>query len=164
MIIRQVEITDLDVISQIEIDNFGETIATSKEAIRERIQLIADSFLIAEIDGNFAGYIEGPVIDKMDLSDDLFKSVPSNPSTGGIQAITSLSIAKNYQKQGIGTLLLASFKEIVVKYQRDGILLTCKEELISYYEMNDFKIKGISQSQLGGEKWHIMFWENPQKT
>ncbi|MGT2771661.1 GNAT family N-acetyltransferase [Streptococcus marimammalium] len=160
MFIRKVEITDLDAISQIEMDNFGEGIATSKEAIRERIQLIADSFLIAEIDGQLAGYIEGPVIDSMDLSDDLFQAVSSNPISGGIQAITSLSIVKNYQKQGIGTLLLASFKDIVVKNQRDGILLTCKEELIPYYEMNGFRIEGISQSQLGGEKWHKMFWEN----
>ncbi|MBJ8326098.1 GNAT family N-acetyltransferase [Streptococcus pacificus] len=164
MFIRKVEMTDLDAIFQIEVDNFGEAIAASKEVIRERVQLIPDSFLIAEMAGKLVGYIEGPVIDKMDLSDDLFQAVSSNPNSGGIQAITSLSIAKDYQKQGIGTLLLASFKDIVVKNQREGILLTCKEEVIPYYEMNDFKFKGISQSQLGGEIWHKMFWENPQKT
>lgn len=39
---------------------------------------------------------------------------------------------------------------------RKGCVLTCKEELIGYYEKFGFKNRGISPSALAGEVWYDM--------
>ena len=42
--------------------NFSPEEAATPEALAERLETICDTFLIAEIDGTVACYIEGPVI------------------------------------------------------------------------------------------------------
>lgn len=162
MEIRHVQITDWERISQIETSNFSPEEAAKPEVIRKRIETIADTFLVATFDEQIAGYIEGPVITERYISDDLFHDVSPNPTEKGFIAITSLSIAKEYQGQAIGTTLLAALKDLAVAQNRQGITLTCHDYLISYYEMNGFSDEGESLSQHGGAKWFNLVWENPE--
>ena len=62
MIIRHARTNDWTDVVRIEQDNFSPEEAATPEAIAERLETICDTFLIAEIDGTVAGYIEGPVI------------------------------------------------------------------------------------------------------
>ena len=55
--------------------NFSPEEAATPEALAERLETICDTFLIAEIDGTVADYIEGPVISERYLTDDLFYKV-----------------------------------------------------------------------------------------
>ncbi|HEP1536920.1 TPA: GNAT family N-acetyltransferase [Streptococcus pyogenes] len=159
MLIRQVQGCDLEVIATIESDNFSPQEATTRAVLEERIRLIPDTFLVALIDQEIVGYIEGPVVTTPILEDSLFHGVTKNPKTGGYIAITSLSIAKHFQQQGVGTALLAALKDLVVAQQRTGLILTCHDYLISYYEMNGFINQGISESQHGGTLWYQMIWK-----
>ena len=95
---------------------------------------LCDTFLIAEIDGVVAGYIEGPVIAERYLTDDLFHKVAPNASQGGFIAVTSLSISKDFKGQGIGTALIAALKDLAIAQKRQGIILTFHDYLIAYYE------------------------------
>ena len=70
----------------------------------------------------------------------------------------SLSVSKDYKKQGIGTALLAALKDVAVARQAKGITLTCHEELIGYYEMNGFCDEGQSLSTHGQATWYNMLW------
>ena len=47
-------------------------------------------------------------------------------------------------------------KEAAAEESRQGISLTCVENLIPYYERYGFVSKGISDSQLAGETWYNM--------
>ncbi|VHF95930.1 acetyltransferase family protein [Streptococcus pyogenes] len=132
MLIRQVQGSDLEVIATIESDNFSPQEATTRAVLEERIRLIPDTFLVALIDQEIVGYIEGPVVTTPIFEDSLFHGVTKNPKTGGYIAITSLSIAKHFQQQGVGTALLAALKDLVVAQQRTGLILTCHDYLISY--------------------------------
>lgn len=158
LVIRQATISDLAEVAEIEAGNFSPEEAASREILGERIVKIPETFLIAEIGGVVAGYIEGPVIEAPYITDNLFYEVSSNPSQGGYQAVTSLSVAPSFKGQGIGTALLAALKDLVVAQNRLGITLTCHEELISYYEMNGFANEGLSESTLGGAVWYNMIW------
>ena len=122
----------------------------------------AATFLIAEIDGTVAGYIEGPVIAERYLTDDLFHKVAPNVSQGGYIAVTSLSISKDFKGQGVGTSLIAAFKDLAIAQKRQGISLTCHDYLITYYEMNVFIDEGESKSNHGDSIWYNMVWENPE--
>ncbi|AXJ12362.1 GNAT family N-acetyltransferase [Streptococcus pluranimalium] len=161
MEIRHVALADWAIISDIESQNFSIEEAATPEAMKERIERISDTFLVAVIDGNIAGYIEGPVVSQRYLTDDLFHKVEQNPKEGGFIAVTSLSISKNYQGQGVGTALIAALKDLAVAQKRQGINLTCHDYLISYYEMNGFIDEGQSESAHGGSIWYNMVWENP---
>ena len=159
MKIRQVTPADLEVAYHIEITNFSPAEAASYDAIKSRIAKIPDTFLVAEIDGQVAGYIEGPVIPARHLTDDLFQTVVENPETGGYIAVTSLSVADDFQGQAVGTKLIAALKALAHEQKREGITLTCHDYLIPYYEKNGFKNDGQSQSAHGGAIWYDMVWE-----
>ena len=78
----------------------------------------------------------------------------------GFISITSLSIAKEAQGLGVGTLLLEAMKEIAIKEDRQGINLTCHDYLIPYYEKQGFTNEDLSESQYAGEVWYNLVWEN----
>lgn len=161
MIIRNVRLEDLEAIVAIERENFSAQEAASQEDMKERILTIPDTFLVAELDGEICGYIEGPVIGQRYLTDDLFHHVVKNPDHGGFIAITSLSIAPDFQNQGIGMALLATMKDLAVARKCIGLTLTCHEQLIPYYERNGFIDEGEADSAHGGTIWFNMVWESP---
>lgn len=160
--IRHARSTDLNQVIAIESANFSPAESATPEVMEQRIALISDTFLIAEIAGQIAGYVEGPVIDQETISDALFHQTGSNPRSGGFIAITSLSVASEFKGQGVGTALLAALKDIAVAHERLGIALTCHDDLIAYYEMNGFQNLGLSQSTHGGGIWYDMLWKNPE--
>lgn len=159
MLIRHAQKEDWADVVRIEQDNFSSEEAATPEAILERLETICDTFLIAEIDGKVAGYIEGPVIDKRYLTDDLFHKVTPNVSEGGFIAVTSLSVSKEFKGQGVGTALIAALKDLAIAQKRQGISLTCHDYLIAYYEMNGFTDEGESESNHGGSSWYNLVWE-----
>ena len=159
--IRQVELSDWEEIFAIEKLNFPVAEAASSEVLKERIEQIADTFLLAELHDQLTGYIVGPAVQERYLTDDFFSKVGANTPAGGFIAVQSLSVHPDFQRQGVGTLLLAALKETAVQQNRKGISLTCHDELIPYYEMNGFVHEGISDSTHGGAVWSDMVWENP---
>lgn len=159
MLIRHARKEDWADVVRIEQDNFSPEEAATPDAILERLETICDTFLIAEIDGKVAGYIEGPVIDKRYLTDDLFHKVTPNASGGGFIAVTSLSVSKEFKGQGVGTALIAALKDLAIAQKRQGISLTCHDYLIAYYEMNGFTDEGESESNHGGSSWYNLVWE-----
>lgn len=161
VLIRYVTMEDWEAICQIEAENFSQQEASPPEDLQKRIEYLRDTFLVAEIDGNIAGYIVGPAVCQRYLSDDLFHEVRKNAEQGGFIILTSLSIAKAFQGQGVGTALLAALKDLAVSQNRQGISLTCHDYLITYYEANGFRDEGESESRHGGAFWYNLVWENP---
>lgn len=159
MLIRHAQKEDWEDVVRIEQDNFSPEEAATPEAILERLETICDTFLIAEIGGKVAGYIEGPVITERYLTDDLFHKVTPNVSEGGFIAVTSLSVSKEFKGQGVGTALIAALKDLAIAQKRQGISLTCHDYLIAYYEMNGFTDEGESESNHGGSSWYNLVWE-----
>lgn len=159
MLIRHGRMTDLDDVYRIELANFGEGVAITRDAFEERLQIMTDTFLVAEYDGQLVGYVEGPVVPEAALRDELFHKVSQNMKSGGYIAITSLSVSSEVKGQGVGTALLAAMKDVAVAQDRDGIVLTCEDYLIPYYQMNGFRDEGQEASQHGGKVWFRMVWQ-----
>ena len=156
--IRRAELNDWEEILAIEQLNFPAAEAASAEVLKEQI---ADTFLLAELHGQLAGYIVGPAIQARYLTDDLFSRVGANSPEGGFIAVQSLSVHPDFQRQGVGTLLLAALKETAVQQHRQGITLLCPDELVAYYEMNGFIHEGITDSSHASAIWSNMVWKNP---
>ncbi|KAA9028450.1 GNAT family N-acetyltransferase [Niallia endozanthoxylica] len=154
--IRKARIEDLPELIKIENQCFSKEEAASEEAFKKRIQTISDSFFVAERNDKLVGLINGPVIETAFITDDLFSEIKANPSTGGHQSILGLAVNPDNQKQGIATALLLHLEVKAKERFRQSLTLTCKEELIRFYEKHGYKNKGLSNSQHGGIRWYNM--------
>ena len=154
--LRNVQTSDLEQLILIENEGFSIEEAATKEAFIERIQLIPDTFIVAEKEGEILGYINGPIIDQPYITDDLFEKIKENPKQGGYQSILGLAVAKRARNQGIAKLLIEKIEELAKVNERKGITLTCKQELVSFYEKCGFVNYGMSESQHGGVSWYNM--------
>ncbi|WHY72398.1 GNAT family N-acetyltransferase [Fictibacillus enclensis] len=152
--LRKVHPADLEQLLVIENEGFSREEAATKEALVERIQRIADTFIVAETDGKILGFINGPVINQPYITDGLFKEIIENPKRGGYQSVLGLAVSKQARNQGIAKLLIEKMEELMRENERKGITLTCKQELVSFYEKLGFVNHGISESKHGGVTWY----------
>ncbi|MFE8695573.1 GNAT family N-acetyltransferase [Cytobacillus sp. FJAT-53684] len=152
--LRNVQTTDLEQLLLIENEAFSIDEAATKEAFEERVQLIADTFIVAEKNGEILGYINGPIINEPYITDNLFKEIKENPKSGGYQSVLGLAVSKQARNQGIAKILIEKMEELVKENEREGITLTCKQELVSFYENFGFVNHGMSESTHGGVSWY----------
>lgn len=150
---RTVTEQDLPEILKIENEGFTPEEAATKKALIDRIQNIRDTFIVAESNGNIVGYVNGPVIESMYITDDLFEAIEPNPATGGYIAILGLVVAKEYRNQGLAGQLLQQLENNAKANQRKGITLTCKASLIPFYEKYGYTNEGLSTSEHGNIQW-----------
>lgn len=156
LMIRNVNMNDLPTLMKIEHLCFSKEEAATEEAFVKRIQFISDSFFVAEKNDKVIGFVNGPVIENKYITDDLFSDVKANKATGGHQSILGLAVSPHYQKQGVATALLTHIEKIAKTKKRKTITLTCKEELVSFYERSGYQNDGISNSTHGGVVWFNM--------
>lgn len=156
---RNAKIEDLEEILIIENQGFTPEEAATKSALIKRIEMINDTFIIAELNEKVVGYINGPVINQPFITDDLFESIDENPTTGGYVAILGLVVDQSQRNQGLAGKLLNEIEQRAKTHHRLGITLTCKEELIPFYEKYGYDNKGVSSSQHGGIKWFNLMKE-----
>jgi ribosomal protein S18 acetylase RimI-like enzyme len=154
--IRNVNIEDLSELVTIENLCFSKEEAATKEAFEKRIQLIPDSFFVAEEDGRIAGLVNGPVIATKYITDELFSDIKENPASRGHQSILGLAVAPNFQRRGVASALLAHLEKEAIVNHRETITLTCKENLIHFYEKLGYQNCGVSSSKHGGVSWYNM--------
>ncbi|MFC3928647.1 GNAT family N-acetyltransferase [Streptococcus caprae] len=158
MSIRQGKPEDLEILFSIEYENFGPEIGMPKSVMAAYLAKASETFLVVEFGTVIAGYIMGTMALQANLIDEYFFSVPSQSISEAYVAVTGLSVSEAFQGQGIGTMLLAAMKDLVVSKGHKGIVLTCEEGLVPYYEMNGFEDYGLSESKLGNQEWIKMVW------
>lgn len=154
--IRNVKMEDLPELVAIEHRCFTKEEAATKEGFEKRIQLIPDSFFVAEEDGGIIGLVNGPVIETQFITDDLFSDIKRNPPSGGHQSILGIAVSPQCQKRGVAPALLAHLENEARANKRETITLTCRESLISFYEKSGYVNHGVSDSKHGGVIWYNM--------
>ncbi|MBT2727315.1 GNAT family N-acetyltransferase [Bacillus sp. ISL-75] len=154
--IRNVEIEDLPELVVIEQLCFTKEEAATKEAFEKRIQSISDTFFVAEEKDVIVGLVNGPVIDHAYITDDLFSDIRENPVSGGHQSILGLAVSPHFQKRGVASALLAHIEKDACSKKRETMTLTCKADLIHFYENHGYLNNGVSSSHHGGVIWYTM--------
>jgi ribosomal protein S18 acetylase RimI-like enzyme len=154
--IRNVQLKDAEAILKIEQASFIEAEAATREVFIDRINTIPDTFLVAESEGEIAGFINGPVIQQLYITDDLFRKVTENPPRGGVQSILGVVTSKKARNRGIARRLIDELTKRAKENRRKSITLTCREELVGFYEKQGFKNHGRSESKHAGAKWYNM--------
>lgn len=152
--------SELKDIMEIENAGFTPAEAASPAAMRQRIKLIADTFIVAhDPSGKVVGYVVGPATNSRYINDDLFTQVEANSVDAPYIAILSLAVAPNFRGQGIGGQLLAQLDQVAVRQHRQGITLTCLKRLVSFYQVHGYKNEGVADSHHAGETWYNLVKE-----
>ena len=155
-IIRMATIADLDEITSLEAACFPETEAASREAFEWRLQSYPRHFWLLEKDGKTVSFINGPVTVEENLIDEMYDAPGFCNEEGLWQMIFGVVTHPSYQHQGIASRLMKTFLEHAKQEGRKGVVLTCKEAKISFYEQFGFKDEGLSPSVHGGVPWNQM--------
>lgn len=156
MIIRQVELSDLDAVSKLECVCFPNKEAATRESLKYRIVTFPESFFLALEGDKIVGFVNGCVTDNLVISDELFELGGGHNPNGKNQTIFGLLVDLEYQKKGIATKLMNHIKDVAKNAGREKMILTCKEHLIKYYEGFGYVNQGVSKSTHGDAVWYDM--------
>ena len=159
--IREVQQSDIEQVCLIQesTQNFQGTF--NREIIEERIRNFADTFLLASLDDQVIAYILVTDFATSSVSRWIAEMADVEAISNENLVIDALSVHPNYQGQGFGTLLLAAMKQVALQKNSPGIYLLCKDEFLSYFEMNEFIEQGIADLGVGNEVNFLMSWKNP---
>ena len=155
--IRGVRKEDLDRVAKVESLCFPSEEAASRKSLEERLNHFPESFLVAELyDGTVIGFINGCVTDEDRICDEMFEKADAHNPDGAYQSVFGLDVVKEWRGRGVAAALMRLFMEEAEKKGRKGMILTCKERLIPYYEKFGYRSKGVSGSVHGGAVWYDM--------
>lgn len=154
--IRQVRPEDLPSIAALEAACFPAAEAADSAAFEQRIKTFPESFFVAEVEGQIVGMINGCVTDDETISDILFEDSSRHHPDGRYQSIFGLDVLPDWQHKGIATILMTYLIHKAMDSGREGLILTCKERLISFYESFGYQNLGVSASTHGGAVWYDM--------
>ena len=147
--IRQATLSDLDEMLAIEEANFSAEEAVSRQSLEECIRKSAGTFLVARDENQLLGYVLGAV------------GSGSDTQTSLNLEIKRVAIHPNHRGQGLGTLLLATLKQVVVEGGVKCLRLTCPDDLLSYFEMNGFVEEEVPEALYASSSEWNLIWVNP---
>lgn len=157
--IRNVKTEDLAGVTALEAECFPAAEAADEKSLRERIEAFPESFFVAEEDGRIIGMINGAATDQKTISDDMFEDAGLHRPDGDYQSIFGLDVAPDRRRQGIAAELMEHMIRSARDAGRKGVILTCKDRLIHYYEKFGYRNMGVSASVHGGAVWYDMILE-----
>lgn len=159
IMIRNAAPDDLEQVAAVELACFPAAEAADKKSLRERLASFPESFLVAEADGKIVGFINGAVTDRTTISDEMFEDISLHDPNGAYQSIFGLDVLEEYRHKGLASRLMRTMIGKAKERKKKGLILTCKDRLIGFYEQFGYVNKGVSESVHGGAVWYDMILE-----
>ena len=156
MTIRHATIDDLDIITLIETTSFNKTEAAKKEEINDRLELNGDIFWLLDDFGEVLAFVHGLPTNAENLSDDMFHTREKYDINGAWLMLLSVATHPEQRFKGYAQRVMRQVIADSREQDRKGIVLTCKEHLIPFYQKFGFIREGKSASNHGGAVWYQM--------
>lgn len=156
MKIRNASMADLEAITEMEKECFPEAEAATKESFRKRIAHFSTHFWLLEEEGRLIGMINGMVTEEAKLRDEMYEDAGLHDPNGSWQMIFGVETIPEYRCRGYAGKVMERVIRDCQAAGRKGIVLTCKDRLVPYYEKFGFVNEGISESVHGGVVWYDM--------
>lgn len=156
MEIRKARVEEIEEIINIEKECFPIEEAAKGNQIRKRFECFGEKFIVAVVENKIVGLINGCCTDKEELPDELYHNASLHKPDGLYQTVFGLEVLPEYRRKNIATQLLNYYIQISIEEGKKGIVLTCKDYLVKYYEKFGFENRGTSASSHGGAKWNDM--------
>ncbi len=133
--------------------------AATLEKISKRIEVYPDGFLILEVEGEIAGFMNSGCAHDVEMSDEDFKELVGHDSNAPNVVILSVVVDPAQQGKGLSRALMVEFVERMKKMGKSAIYLMCKEHHVPLYERFGYSYLKPSTSDHGGMTWHEMSME-----
>ena len=155
---RNIKQNEAEEAAEIERICFPPNEACSKKHMKDRVDGIADLFLVAidKENGKMAGFLNGLATDDEILKDEFFTDASLHNPEGKNVMLLGLDVLPKYQHQGLARELVRCYKEREKANGREKLILTCLPDKVEMYQKFGFKDHGIGDSVWGGEAWHEM--------
>ena len=150
---------DIDAVTELERRCFPPEEAAEKDSFEKRLTVFPNHFWLLEDSGKLASMINGMTTDIPILRDEMFEDVSFHNGTGNYQSIFGLDVIPEYQHHGLASRLMRHMIEETKKRGKQGLILTCKDRLIGFYETFGYRNLGVSESVHGGAVWYDMILE-----
>ena len=154
--IRKAHVDDLDLVADLEAACFPAAEAATKESFKARLENYPNYFFLLFVSDKLVSMVNGLVTNTSDLQDEMYDDAGMHDESGAWQMIFGVDTHPDYRKQGYAEATLKAFIENAKKENRKGVVLTCKDKLIHYYEKFGFVNEGISGSTHGDVTWYQM--------
>ena len=147
--IGRATLSDLEEIVAIEESCLSSEEIVNYEFLEESIRKTADTFLVARDENQLVGYVLGALVSR------------SYTQTSGNLEIKRVAIHPDHRGQGLGTLLLATLKQVAVEEGVKCLRLTCPDDFLSYFEMNGFVEEEVPEALYASSSEWNLIWVNP---
>lgn len=154
--IRNASLKDLDVIYELEKACFDEDEAASYESLKNRLEVFPNHFWLLEDDGKLIAMVNGMVTNNDQLEDEMYTNASLHDEDGQWQMMFGVETLPQFRNQGNASLLMKEAVKDCLEDSRKGIILTCKEEHVPFYEHLGFKNMGQANSQYANKTWYLM--------
>ena len=156
MEIRKGTLDDLEAVAAVEARCFPPEQVATMEQFRDRLQTYPEGFWLLWDGETLVGFLDGMVSDSPELTDAMFDDASLHEPRGDWQMIFGLNTIPEYRNRGCaGQLIRQCIHDAEIEGRR-GVVLTCLEEKIPYYEKFGFRNEGVSESVHGGAVWYLM--------
>lgn len=157
MEIRRAGIQDLDAVTAVEAECFPKAEAATREEFEKRLHFYGEHFWLMFEEGKLISFVDGFVTDEPDLTDEMYAKAELHNENGAWQMIFGVNTIPSYRKCGYAGTLIKKMIEDAAAQGRKGLVLTCKDALVSYYAKFGFVNEGVTpQSTHGGAVWNQM--------
>ena len=154
--IRCASLADLAAVTALEAACFPAAEAATEESLRQRLQSYPRHFWVLEREGRIIAMLNGMVTDEPNLQDEMYEDAALHREDGAWQMIFGVDTHPDFRRQGCAGRLLRHAIAEARREHRRGLVLTCKEGLLSFYGSFGFENEGVSGSVHGGAVWYQM--------
>ena len=156
MTVRYALPSDLAALAAVEAACFPAAEAATEKDIKNRLDYYANHFWLLFDGDTLVSFVDGFVTDEADLTDEMYENAVLHNENGAWQMIFGVNTLPAYRRQGCAAQLLERAIQDARAQGRKGLVLTCKDALIHYYEKFGFVNEGISASVHGNVVWYQM--------
>lgn len=156
MLIRTATEEDIDEVARVEAECFPAAEAAGKEEFEKRLRTYGSHFWLMFEEGRLISFVDGFVTDEPDLTDEMFEKADMHNENGDWQMIFGVNTIPSYRGKGCAGELIKRAISDAKAQGRKGLVLTCKDRLVHYYEKFGFVNEGLSGSVHGDAVWYQM--------
>ena len=157
MNIQYATMKDITAVARVEAECFSPAEAATEKEFIERVKYYGNHFWLMFDEGKLIAFVDGFVTDEQDLTDEMYENAAMHNENGAWQMIFGVNTLPDYRKHGYAGELIRRAIEDAKQQGRKGLVLTCKEKLVSYYATFGFKDEGVTdKSTHGNVEWHQM--------
>lgn len=156
MLIRTAAIGDIEAVTAVEAECFPASEAAGKEEFEKRLKSYGNHFWLMFEEGRLISFVDGFVTNEPDLTDEMFERADMHNESGDWQMIFGINTIPTYRGKGCAGELIRRAVSDAKEQGRKGLVLTCKDRLVPYYEKFGFVNEGLSRSTHGDAVWYQM--------